>query len=350
MIVVAHSSCLMFGGTFDPAYILDMTAIELHCQTATNKRNAALLQTFLSDVLSVPINRGVVRFKPTPEYCLAIGGRTVAADIDYAESDNGVKASRRKSTMSTKRKSMAAPIIEKKEEKPAKEKRKSLLFIGRKNPDAGKPTETFDEIPELSNENPIEKPIEAPKKARMSLVPKVATESQRQPMSEIPQHGTSRSNQQPAKESTNDQPATNRDRRKSTHPLLPNTNSETAKSAQQPVTLQTEQHSTDRNNTQKPPRDAPFSAPRSRDPLSPTGPPFLNHSRPSTAPKLQSIIKTTSSGNKASPTPKLIKIESAVPIALPPPPIPQNNTPTPKMSKRKSLIGLFRRDTVKAVS
>jgi hypothetical protein len=49
--------------------------------------------------------------------------------------------------------------------------------------------------------------------------------------------------------------------------------------------------------------------------------------------------------------PELIKLESAIPIALPPPPIPQNITLTPKMSRRKSLIAIFRKDQgVKAAS
>jgi hypothetical protein len=349
----------MFGGTFDPAYLLDITAIEQHCQTATNKRNAALMQAFLSDVLSVPIDRGIVRIRPTPETCLAIGGQTIAADIDHAESESGVKANRRKSTMSTRRKSQIAPIAEKKEEKPSKDRRKSLLFMSWKSQDGGKSLEAAEAVPELPKELPRdlpkEKSHESLKKARMSLVPNVSVESQRQPMSEIPQHGNARSNQHSVKESTNDPSKSSRDRRKSMHPLLPTTQLDTSKSAFNAASSGLDQHPTDRRNSQKQPRDsqfpalrdAEFSAPRSRDPLAQPGPPFLNHSRPASGQRPQS--KTTTSTTTAMP--ELIKLESAIPIALPPPPIPQNITLTPKMSRRKSLIAIFRKDQgVKAAS
>jgi hypothetical protein len=136
----------MFGGTFDPAYFLTVTAIEQHCLTTTNKRNAALMQSFLSDVLNVPLDRGIVRFNPIPEDCLATGGRTVASNVEKADTDVGVKNPtqyRRKSMRMSVYGGPTSPT----EKVPLKEKRKSILNLGRRT----------DEYEQIKEKTPKEK-------------------------------------------------------------------------------------------------------------------------------------------------------------------------------------------------
>ena len=54
MIKVDHSACLALGGNFDPCYILNIQALPSQLGASTNKRNAALIQSFMADILSVP--------------------------------------------------------------------------------------------------------------------------------------------------------------------------------------------------------------------------------------------------------------------------------------------------------
>lgn len=54
MIKVDHSACLALGGTFDPCYILTLTTLPSEMGPTMNKRNAALIQSFKADILSVP--------------------------------------------------------------------------------------------------------------------------------------------------------------------------------------------------------------------------------------------------------------------------------------------------------
>ncbi|KAF2673233.1 hypothetical protein BT63DRAFT_150642 [Microthyrium microscopicum] len=137
MITITHSACLMYGGTFEPAYFLNMSAVEAHCQAATNKRNSALTQAFLSEVLGVTPDRGVVKFSPIREDCLATNGRTVSGEIDKLEDQNsgGLRkaisnakrksVSARKSTIEANGDTMSSP--------PEKEKRKMSIFGSRKS-------------------------------------------------------------------------------------------------------------------------------------------------------------------------------------------------------------------------
>jgi len=85
MITVNHSACLLLGGSFEPAYVLTITALPSQIQPATNKRNAALVQSFMSDVLSVSADRGIVRFHAIEEYNLATNGRTMLGEIERLE-------------------------------------------------------------------------------------------------------------------------------------------------------------------------------------------------------------------------------------------------------------------------
>ncbi|KAI1777936.1 Tautomerase/MIF [Hypoxylon cercidicola] len=77
-----HGCCMLFGGSFDPAYTLTIHALPCLVQPTTNKRNAALIQQHIKDTLGVISSRGYVRFVATPEENIAVGGKTIAAEID----------------------------------------------------------------------------------------------------------------------------------------------------------------------------------------------------------------------------------------------------------------------------
>ncbi|EKG12501.1 Macrophage migration inhibitory factor [Macrophomina phaseolina MS6] len=107
MVNLDHSACLLLGGSFEPAYILTITALSSQLQPVTNKRNAAMLQSFLREILGVPAARGIVKFQAIDEANLATDGRTVLGEIEreerrQAEENGGLKramtkASRRSS-------------------------------------------------------------------------------------------------------------------------------------------------------------------------------------------------------------------------------------------------------------
>lgn len=90
-ITLNHSACLLFGGTFDPAYMLAISALPSQLLPTTNKRNAALLQSFMSDSLGVAPARGVIRFTGIPDEDLAFNGTTVLGQIENLQktSENG---------------------------------------------------------------------------------------------------------------------------------------------------------------------------------------------------------------------------------------------------------------------
>ena len=79
---LSHSACMLFGGTFDSAYILTITTLPSLLLPTTNKRNSALLQAFLADSLGVSPARGLVRFLAVPDEFLAFNGTTVLGQID----------------------------------------------------------------------------------------------------------------------------------------------------------------------------------------------------------------------------------------------------------------------------
>lgn len=80
-VTLQHGVCLLMGGSLEPAYIVAIHALPGLVQTATNKRNAALLQRHLLGALGVVPARGMIRFVGVPEECLAVGGRTVAGEL-----------------------------------------------------------------------------------------------------------------------------------------------------------------------------------------------------------------------------------------------------------------------------
>lgn len=82
VVTLQHNSCMCFGGSFDPAYILAIFALPSELQPTTNKRNAALIQKHMEEALGVPASRGFLRFTAVPEANLAYGGKTAAGYVD----------------------------------------------------------------------------------------------------------------------------------------------------------------------------------------------------------------------------------------------------------------------------
>lgn len=85
MITVKHSACLLLGGSFEPTYLLTITALPVQVQPTLNKRNAALIQAFMAETLGVPSDRGIIKFIPIPEDSLATNGMTILGEIERLE-------------------------------------------------------------------------------------------------------------------------------------------------------------------------------------------------------------------------------------------------------------------------
>ncbi|KAG9187275.1 hypothetical protein G6011_05146 [Alternaria panax] len=85
MITVNHSACLLLGGSFEPTYMLTINALPVQLQPTTNKRNAALIQTFMAESIGVSADRGIVKFVPIPEESLAMNGQTILGEIERLE-------------------------------------------------------------------------------------------------------------------------------------------------------------------------------------------------------------------------------------------------------------------------
>jgi len=89
MIKVDHSACIALGGTFDPCYILTVTALPSSMGPTVNKRNAALIQSFMADILSVPSERGIVKFQAIEECNYAFNGNTMLGEVERLEKHQG---------------------------------------------------------------------------------------------------------------------------------------------------------------------------------------------------------------------------------------------------------------------
>ena len=108
MINVDHSSCLALAGNFEPCYVLTLSALPSQMQATTNKRNAALIQSFMADIISVPPERGIIKFTPIPEENYALNGNTLFGEIERLEQQQQAWNSGTKRYSSDIRKSMQA--------------------------------------------------------------------------------------------------------------------------------------------------------------------------------------------------------------------------------------------------
>lgn len=87
VVTVAHSCCLLFGGSFDPAYTLTINALPSQLQPVTNKRNAALLAKAMEEGLGVCPDRGLIKFCAIAEENIATDGKTIGQEIEELEKE-----------------------------------------------------------------------------------------------------------------------------------------------------------------------------------------------------------------------------------------------------------------------
>jgi hypothetical protein len=115
MVTLTHSSCLMIGGSFDPAYILTISTIPEYVRNNMNEYNTFMIQKFMSEILSVPAARGIIRYLAIPEDMLGTRGTTIRGHMTEADPSLAAKAAitpmpsvRRRSVMGDRRRSMGA--------------------------------------------------------------------------------------------------------------------------------------------------------------------------------------------------------------------------------------------------
>jgi hypothetical protein len=87
IVSLSHSCCMLYGGTFDPAYTLTVTALGSQLQPVTNKRNAVLLAKHIDEGMGVDPKRGVIKFVASTEENLAVDGKTMALQIEELEKE-----------------------------------------------------------------------------------------------------------------------------------------------------------------------------------------------------------------------------------------------------------------------
>ncbi|ORY13794.1 hypothetical protein BCR34DRAFT_623590 [Clohesyomyces aquaticus] len=91
MITVNHSACLLLGGSFEPTYVLTITA----------------LPAFMFESIGVSAERGIMKFIPIAEDSLATNGMTLLGDIERLErqqaEENGTAGLKRALTKSSRK-------------------------------------------------------------------------------------------------------------------------------------------------------------------------------------------------------------------------------------------------------
>ena len=90
VVCLQHGACMLFGGTFDPAYVMTISALPSQVMPVTNKRNAALVQKHMEEAIGVSPARGFLRFVATTEENVACNGRTMAGEIEDLEKEKSI--------------------------------------------------------------------------------------------------------------------------------------------------------------------------------------------------------------------------------------------------------------------
>ena len=90
VVCLQHGACMLFGGTFDPAYVMTICALPSQVMPVTNKRNAALVQRHMEEAIGVGPARGFLRFVATTEENVACNGRTMAGEIEDLEKEKSI--------------------------------------------------------------------------------------------------------------------------------------------------------------------------------------------------------------------------------------------------------------------
>jgi len=81
VVTLQHTSCLLFSGSFDPAYVMTVTSIQQYLEPALNNHNAAALQTHMQESVGVLPERGLVKFEILAESNIARTGKTLRFEI-----------------------------------------------------------------------------------------------------------------------------------------------------------------------------------------------------------------------------------------------------------------------------
>ncbi|KAL8304239.1 hypothetical protein RB597_004512 [Gaeumannomyces tritici] len=105
VVSIQHGACMMFAGTFDSAYTMTILALPSQVQPTTNKRNAALIQSYMEEVLGAPPARGLLHFVPIPEENVAVNGKTIASEITELAKEAGVELADDEDSAANKRRS-----------------------------------------------------------------------------------------------------------------------------------------------------------------------------------------------------------------------------------------------------
>ncbi|KAK6210367.1 macrophage migration inhibitory factor [Colletotrichum tabaci] len=105
-----HGACMLFGGTFEPAYTLSVHALPVEVGVTKNKRNTALIQKHLQESLGVAPVRGFVKFVEVPAENMAVNGKTTASHISEmtGEEDETIAERRARNRKSISAKSISA--------------------------------------------------------------------------------------------------------------------------------------------------------------------------------------------------------------------------------------------------
>lgn len=85
LVTVEQNTCLLFGSSPAPAYLLTVSAIAFLFAPVTNLRNTILIQSAMQEILRIPPSRGVVRYMPLAEENFATNGTTVLGEIEKLE-------------------------------------------------------------------------------------------------------------------------------------------------------------------------------------------------------------------------------------------------------------------------
>ncbi|OBT76333.1 hypothetical protein VF21_03337 [Pseudogymnoascus sp. 05NY08] len=92
-ISLLYNELLLHSHTFEPSYILTITAPAQYCQAHDNDSNAIIIAAVLGQALAVSPRRGIIKFMPTHLSCLAVGGRThLGVFVEQIQADREARA------------------------------------------------------------------------------------------------------------------------------------------------------------------------------------------------------------------------------------------------------------------
>jgi Macrophage migration inhibitory factor (MIF) len=361
MIAISHSSCLLYGGTFDPGYILTLTAVETYMQSATNKRNTAMLQSFLSQTLNVPPERGVVRFQPIKEDCLGTCGKTVAGEIERVEVvepvvKRNVTTSVRKTVANALKRrptnlsirSNNSPTGSGPKSPYLAEKRRSILSMARssKEEDRLQRKDSKAKAKRVSLHPPdLSDMMNSPFSSRSSLsvpspvyIDRADVQPEQQPstnetatenlLDEAARLLSMHASQNPEGEKSNPEPPRGRTETSSNHPPPATTEAPT----EQP-----------RPTADEPARDVPATSAQDAQPAAATAEPLqtVAHGAAGQPGHAAPSHRANAAAGAATQAAKTQPHPHAEPLA----PLPAPQPRTPKVSRRKSLLAIFKRDS-----